>query len=277
MSYIESNLDDDLDTSTLCQVANLSKYQFHRQCSLFFGLPVMNLVRILRLKRAVHQLVYRDNLQILEIALSNGFESHEDFSPSFKKYFGLTPSNFRQNPDWGKWHSNYRKVKELRDNTMTTRTDLQVTLKEFHRTTITVPEHRGCPSRIGSSIKRFINWRKRIELSPPESRTFNIIYNDPESVPPDQYKMDIGCIIDPSIEIEDKEIKKKMIPQGACAVIRHLGSDDYLGSAVNFLYQEWLEISGYTLRDFPLFFERIKFFPDSYESKAITDVYLPIE
>jgi AraC family transcriptional regulator len=31
------------------------------------------------------------------------------------------------------------------------------------------------------------------------------------------------------------------------------------------------------LRDFPLFFQRVSFFPDVAESEAVTDVFLPLK
>ena len=43
-----------------------------------------------------------------------------------------------------------------------------------------------------------------------------------------------------------------------------------------FLYREWLPDSGEELRDFPLYCERVSFFPDVPEREAITDLYLPL-
>lgn len=54
ISHIEANLDADLDIDTLCKLAHLSKYHFHRQCSAFMGMSVIKLVRLLRLKRAAN-------------------------------------------------------------------------------------------------------------------------------------------------------------------------------------------------------------------------------
>ena len=72
-------------------------------------------------------------------------------------------------------------------------------------------------------------------------------------------------------------IVNKTIPSGKCAVVRHIGSDDTIGLVVNYLYSEWLNDSNVKLRDFPIFFERVTFFPEVTENEMITDVYLPIE
>jgi AraC family transcriptional regulator len=68
-----------------------------------------------------------------------------------------------------------------------------------------------------------------------------------------------------------------VIPGGRCAVLRHVGSDDTLPVSVRYLYKEWLPNSDEEPRDFPLYFERVRFFPDVPEHEAITDVFLPLK
>ena len=65
-------------------------------------------------------------------------------------------------------------------------------------------------------------------------------------------------------------------PSGRCAVLRHHGSDDRLGEAIRYLYAGWLPGSGEDTRDFPLFMQRLKFFPDVPEAEATTDIFLPL-
>jgi AraC family transcriptional regulator len=68
-----------------------------------------------------------------------------------------------------------------------------------------------------------------------------------------------------------------LIPAGRCALLRHRGSDDQLGRSIMHLYASWLPTSGEELRDFPLFMQRLKFFPDVPDSEAQTDIYLPLK
>jgi AraC family transcriptional regulator len=60
-------------------------------------------------------------------------------------------------------------------------------------------------------------------------------------------------------------------------VLRHFGSDDTLGETVSYLYSEWLPDSAEELRDFPLYCQRVEFFPDVPENEAITDLFLPLK
>ncbi|MDX1810576.1 MAG: GyrI-like domain-containing protein, partial [Gammaproteobacteria bacterium] len=68
----------------------------------------------------------------------------------------------------------------------------------------------------------------------------------------------------------------KTIPAGRCAVLRHIGSDESLGNSIRFLYSEWLPQSGEEPRNFPIYLQRVKFFPDVAEHESITDIFLPI-
>ncbi|MCO1336526.1 AraC family transcriptional regulator [Microbulbifer sp. OS29] len=277
LEYIEANLDSDIDIDKLCQISNLSKYHFHRQCSLFFGMPIMAFTRLLRLKRSAYQLAYRHDLKVLEVALATGYESHEAFSRAFKKALGYSPSEFRKTPSWEHWQAKYQPIMELRNNEMLRQSRFDVNIIEFPETTIATLEHRAAPGLLSASLKNFITWRKKNKLSPKVSRTFNLIYNDPSQVPSNQYRIDLCCSVDASVKLPDGDLLKKTIAAGECASIRHIGSDDSIGNAINHLYQDWLAESAFNLRDFPLFLERVKFFPDTSENEAITDIYLPIE
>ena len=124
--------------------------------------------------------------------------------------------------------------------------NFEVELVSFPETAVAVYEHRAAPSLLGNSIAQFISWRKENGLSPTKSKTFNIIYDDPGVTANANFRFDLACTI------------KK-----AAAVI-------------NFLYHQWLSESSFALRDFPLFLERVSFFPAVTEADSIIDIYLPI-
>lgn len=277
IDYIEANLDRELDIERLCQLVFLSKYHFHRQCSAYFGMSVMSLVKLLKLKRAAYQLAYRNEEKILDIALENGFESHEAFSRAFKKRFNRSPSEFRRKPDWTPWHKQSEPIRMLRNKVMEHRTNFDAKVIDFPKTLLAAIEHRGSPRMLGNTIAKFIEWRKANKLPPSKSKTFNLVYDDPNTTAPEDYRFDVCCSVDKPIESNDYGAVNKIIPAGRCAVVRHVGSDDSIAAPVIYLYSEWLEESCSSIRDFPLFFQRVTFFPEVSENEMITDIYLPIE
>lgn len=89
--------------------------------------------------------------------------------------------------------------------------------------------------------------------------------------------MDLCAATDMAVLPNEFGVMSKTIPAGRCALLRHVGSDDTLRDSVLYLYSQWLPQSGEELREFPLYFQRVTFFPDVPEHEAITDVFLPLK
>lgn len=154
-------------------------------------------------------------------------------------------------------------------------TDADVAIIDFPDTPVALVEHHGDPVAIGDTIRRFIDWRRANGLPPAKSATFNILHNDPESVPAEDYRLDIACAAN-RVAPNHAGVTEGLIPAGRCALIRMTGPGDNLRPAAHFLYADWLPRSGEELRDFPMFAQRVKFFPDVPASEAVTDVFLPL-
>ena len=278
LKYIDAHLDEDLAVERLSRVAALSKYHFHRQFTVRFGIGVARYVQLSRLKRASYQLAFRALSPIIALACASGYEGPEAFARAFKKTTGQSPSAFRQAPQWEAWHAAYQPLNTVRIYHMTPayRAD-QVRIVDFPETRVAVLAHRGDPKHIGASIRQFIEWRRHNHLSPAVSATFNIVYDDPEDTDPDAYRLDLCAAVDHPVAPNPFGVVAKTLPAGRCAVLRHIGSDAHLRDTVTYLYADWLPGSGETLREFPLYFQRVRLFPDVPECEAVTDVFLPLE
>lgn len=179
--------------------------------------------------------------------------------------------------DWKAWHQYYNPLTELRMTTMKKQDNsYDVKIVNFTAIKVAVLEHRAAPELLGQSIQRFIGWRRENKLPPSISRTFNLAYDDPATTEPENYRFDLCASITTGTNTNNYGVIDKVIPSGKCAVIRNIGPDDELSNIANYLYGEWLEQSGEALRDFPLFFERVSFFPEVSEHQMITDIYLPL-
>ena len=152
-----------------------------------------------------------------------------------------------------------------------------VQIVDFPETTVAVLEHHGDPKTIGESVQRFIEFRKQNHLHPSNHATFNIAYNSPMEVEPNDFRIDLCVATDEPVSANPFGIVGKSIPGGRCAVLRHIGSDDTLGETVRKLCVEWFPRSGEQRRDFPLFLQRVKFPPVVSENESILDVYLPLQ
>lgn len=277
LEHIDAHLDEELSLELLSALSGFSKYHFHRQFSELFGLGVHKYVQLVRLRRASRQLAFRSELRVIDIALESGYESPEAFARAFKKAVGQTPSEFRERPEWVPWHATYQPLAELRSRHMPRNYSVEdVEIVNFETTRVAVLEHRGDPKLLLDSVRKFIDWRKQNRLPPKLSATFNLIYDDPHSTPPEQFRFDLCAAISRAVEPNDVGIVERAIPGGRCARLRYVGSDDGMGEALTFLYAQWLPQSGEEARDFPLFLQRVRSAPEVPEHESQIDFYLPL-
>jgi len=92
--YIRDHLTEPLDCTTLAATAGFSLPHFHRLFLAQVGESPAAYIRRLRMERAGRKL-RMGAIDIGEVALAAGYESHTAFSKAFKQYFGLAPSEFR--------------------------------------------------------------------------------------------------------------------------------------------------------------------------------------
>ena len=99
MRYIRAHIGEPLDREQLADVAGFSVPHFHRIFTAHVGESAISYVRRIRLERAARKL-RMGAVDITEVALAAGYDSHAAFSKAFKQQFGLSPSEFRQLNCW---------------------------------------------------------------------------------------------------------------------------------------------------------------------------------
>ena len=276
VAAIDQGSDKKITLDHLSDSAGISKYHFHRLFSGFTGIAVGQYIRLGRLKKASYQLAFRKWQSITDVAFDAGYENAESFSRAFKREYGQTPRQFRQNPNWYSWHNIHNQIENGTGIKMNETKKSNVETIDFPETKIAVLEHRGAPKALKSSIAKFIEWRKLNKLPPSKHGTFNILYDDPAITADTDYRFDLCCAITKDIAANDYGVTMKIIPAGRCARLRHVGPDHRLEASIKYLIDDWFIESDESLRDFPIFIERVSFFPEVPETQMITDIYLPL-
>jgi AraC-like DNA-binding protein len=92
--YILTHLDEDITLDDLAVAASYSKYHIARIFKELTHRTPLEYVRAMRLTRAAEQL-RQSNGRVIELALQNGFDSHDGFTRAFARQFGLTPQKYR--------------------------------------------------------------------------------------------------------------------------------------------------------------------------------------
>ena len=97
--YIHRHIQEPLNREVLAEVAGFSVPHFHRVFRAEVGESAISYVRRLRLERAARKL-RMGAVDITEVALAAGYDTHAAFSKAFKQQFGFRPSEFRQLNCW---------------------------------------------------------------------------------------------------------------------------------------------------------------------------------
>jgi AraC family transcriptional regulator len=93
--YIQDHISEPLNREVLADVAGFSIPHFHRIFTHQMGENISTYIRRVRLERAGRKL-RMGAVDITEVALAAGYDSHAAFGKAFKQQFGLSPSEFRQ-------------------------------------------------------------------------------------------------------------------------------------------------------------------------------------
>lgn len=84
-----------LDFHKMAEIMNMNPYYFHRLFSKTIGLTPQTYINALRVSKATTLLFNRSD-SLTSIAQECGFYDQAYFSKQFKKYYGITPTNYKQ-------------------------------------------------------------------------------------------------------------------------------------------------------------------------------------
>ena len=95
MDFLEEQIDNpDLVIDDFANKLLLSRSIFYRKLKSIVGMPPVDFIREIRVKRAA-QLIRSDVYNFSQIAYMTGFSDPKYFSRCFKKHMGVTPSEYK--------------------------------------------------------------------------------------------------------------------------------------------------------------------------------------
>lgn len=97
MTVINDNLDNpELNVEMLSTEVGLSRAQLHRKMKELTGISTGEFIRNIRLKKAA-ELLAEKKINVSQIAYIVGFSSQTHFSTAFRKFYGISPTEFMKN------------------------------------------------------------------------------------------------------------------------------------------------------------------------------------
>lgn len=95
-AYIAKHLGENISLSEIAAAANASPFNFARLFQQQTGMPVHRYLTRLRLRSSLERIA-EPGADLTSIALDLGFSSHSHFTDVFRREFGKTPSEIREN------------------------------------------------------------------------------------------------------------------------------------------------------------------------------------
>ena len=96
MNSQHAYLQSDLSLQRLSEAVGISTHHLSEVLNQEEGQNFYNFVNGLRIDYVCERLKLDDNIKLLDLGLNAGFSSKSTFNSVFKKYTGMTPSQFRQ-------------------------------------------------------------------------------------------------------------------------------------------------------------------------------------
>ncbi len=300
IDYIETNIGQELSLETLADVAQFSKFHFHRIFSAMTGETLNQFISRLRVEKAANQLVYNPKKSITAIALDCGFSGSAAFARAFKEEFQMSATAWRV----GGWRQHHRKIRKTDGNiwqaanvsllyidpvsnnliwriNMINKTAVQIEVKKVPDMPVAYVRHigryQGDSQLFAGLFDKLWKWAgPRGLLQQPDLQVLAVYHDDPEITADDRLRVEV-CITVPADTPVEGEVGKMTIPGGQYAVGRFELSDQEYAAAWQLIYGEWLPQSGYQPDDRPSF-ERMVNDPANHpEHKHIVDIYVPVK
>src|SRR5207302_10571344 len=95
LAHLKQNYPERVELRDLAVIAGMSKFQFVRAFTAILGVTPHRYQLLLRLAKAKAML--RAGYEIAQVAAHAGFWDQSHFDRSFRLFFGMTPTQYRQN------------------------------------------------------------------------------------------------------------------------------------------------------------------------------------
>lgn len=273
IQFIENNLDKKILLKDVASEAFLSEYHFHRIFKSLTGETVKEFLLRLKTERAAIRLKHSKN-DIGQIAFENGFENHETFTRAFKRYFQLSPLEYREaiQEVVEKKIKDYQK-KAINLNELKVEEPIVKHIPDLHLAYI---RNTGSYDKVAPSFQRLMLWAAThfvLKLTPT---TLGIVHDNPDLTNEEKIRFDACVIVNKPVQPKG-EIGYKKIDCGKFAIFRYKGPYENFYSVYDYIYNVCLSEKGWELADKPALEWYIKSPPFFKPENYVTDFYVPIK
>ena len=306
LDYIDQNLKNELNLATLASIANFSQYHFHRIFKSIVGEPLYKYIQRCRIEKAAQALKFQRPKSITEIAVSCGFNNPASFARTFKEYFGVSATTWRDghheifsknrkaesnssktlHKDWEETQLSDMYINPTNNNPMwsfymLSGRNFNLEVKTLPEVTVAYLRHigpfKGETEKWAALFQRLMKWAvPRDLLGCPDTQFFTVFRDDLNLTEFAKFKAD-ACMSVPAHTQSDGEIGISSIPAGKYAVASFEIDAHEFEQAWDLVYRVWLPTSGYQ-PDERNCFERYLNDPKKHpQNKHFIEVCIPVK
>ncbi|WP_051568551.1 AraC family transcriptional regulator [Crocinitomix catalasitica] len=231
--YIDENLGNDLSLEIIAQCAYFSPYHFHRLFKAIIGETLNAYIARKRIEKTASILLKNNEISISELALQYGYNSNAAFTKAFKKFYGISPSQFRKVKKGkyskiGKVESKNGQKELLIDQYISNinhhlkwiAMHTEIEIKEMPAKRLAYVAHSGKFKEVGKAYQKLINWAEtKGVLKSKEFEKITIYHDNPNVNEQTKVRSSACLIIDEKVEV-DGDIGLLLHPKGKCVVAR---------------------------------------------------------
>jgi AraC family transcriptional regulator len=286
LNYIEQHLESELSLEVVSKIAHYSPFHFHRLFKAFTNETLNHYIARKRVEKASAVLLRKKEVTISELSLQFGFTSNSSFTRAFKKFYGVSPSDFRRQ---GK--GRYSKIRQVKSKTGQASTHFEAYVCDTNKNIKHMQSHIEVKSiddihTIGTScigvnnvsftFQNVMTWAgPKGLLRQPDFKMATIYYDSFKITAPDKVRMRACLLVDEPIKA-DEDMSLVTINKGLHIIAHHeinVGEFERVWTEL-FI---WMNENGYKMRNEPAFEIYHNDFNTHPEKKCIVDLHVPVE
>jgi len=258
LQFINNHIGDELTLEKLSEISCYSTFHFHRIMKAYLGESVGAYVQRLRLGASAN-LLRMTSIPVSDIAYKVGYQNPSSFNKAFRKRFGISPSEFR-NDIHAELPFDHVKPKKISMKGVS----LQPTFVNLKDTKVIYYSALGSYHKSAKEAWDGVcNFAGRNLLFDGKSQFIGISHDDPKVTEPNKCRYE-ACIT----------INSDVKPQGKVGV-KTISYSQFIG-AYDYIFGKWIPENSFELRDEPCFEKYINS-PDQVEEKdLVTEIYIPL-
>jgi len=284
--FIDENLDSELSLEIVAKAAFYSPFHFHRIFKAITNEPLNSYITRKRIEKTASILLRQKNISISELSLQYGFNSNSSFTRTFKKFYSISPSEFR------KTKSKYSKIDQVdskngQENGLPEeyicninnlinwiKMNATIEIKEMPKLDLAFITQIGVEG-LGNAYAKLLQWAAPKGLLTEDSKMATIYHDSFKITEPNKVRMSACLILKEKTEVSG-EIGLTILEKGKC-IVGHfeIGIQEFEKSWTGLFL--WMNENGYKKADRNPFEIYHNNFNEHSEKKAIVDFCIPIE